>query len=127
MDSNTGHGVQSCSANGVDSCTGHGVKSCNANGVVSCTVHGVKSYSVHGVSSCTGHGVSSPGAHGANIIVVFSLFCLRIHLIPKYFCPSGVHGLPLGVHRQNVVAILNGIIFLSFSLSPLLFYQKEGS
>ena len=48
--------------------------------------------------------------------------------------PIGVHALPLGVRRQNIVAILNGIIFpllslffLSFFLSPLLFYQKEGS
>ena len=43
--------------------------------------------------------------------------------------PSGVHALPLGMRRQNVVAILNGVIFFPLTLLPrsLLFYQKEGS
>jgi hypothetical protein len=48
----------------------------------------------------------------------------------QYFGPSGVRALPLAA-GINVVAIVLGIIFLSFSslfsLSPLLFYQKEGS
>ena len=41
--------------------------------------------------------------------------------------PSGVSALPLGMRRQNVVAILNGVIFLSlfFFLSEVLTFLPE--
>jgi hypothetical protein len=39
--------------------------------------------------------------------------------------PCGVHALPLGVRRQNVVAILNGVIFSFFFLSGSLLILPE--
>ena len=41
-----------------------------------------------------------------------------------FFGPIGVQALPLGMRRQNVVAILNGVIFALFFSNRLLFLPE---
>ena len=43
----------------------------------------------------------------------------------SYFGLSGVRALPLGVHRQNVVAIVLAIISISLFLSEVLTFLPE--
>ena len=47
------------------------------------------------------------------VVEMFTQFVAHpLDLCPYFFGLSGVRALPLGVRRQNVVAILNGVTFI---------------